>query len=68
MTPSLTYRAMPKEDLVKLAEPYCVHTEVNGSFRGAYERAAELVGKDGVVIICGSLYLATDMRNAILGE
>ena len=68
VTPSLTYRAMPKEDLVKLAEPYCVHTEVNGSFRGAYERAAELVGKDGVVIICGSLYLATDMRNAILGE
>ena len=68
VTPSLTYRAMPKEDLVKLAEPYCAHTEVNDSFRGAYERAAELVGADGVVIICGSLYLATDMRNAILGE
>lgn len=67
VTPSLIYRALPKEELVKLAEPYCSHTEVNDSFRGAYERAVELVGKDGVVIICGSLYLATDMRNAILG-
>lgn len=68
VTPSLEYRALPKEELVKSAEPHCPHTELGTSFRGAYERAVELVGADGVVVICGSLYLATDMRTAILGE
>lgn len=67
VTPSLEYRALPKEELAKAAQPYCEHTEVSESFRGAYERAIELAGKDGVVVICGSLYLATDMRTAILG-
>lgn len=67
VTPSLEYRALAKEELVLSAQPYCAHTELGDGFRSAYEQAVSLVGKEGVVLICGSLYLATDMRSAILG-
>ena len=67
VTPSLEYRALAKEELVLSAQPYCAHTELGDGFRSAYERAVSLVGEQGVVVICGSLYLATDMRSAILG-
>ena len=33
--------------------------------KGALESAKEYAGKDGLVVICGSLYLASDMRKII---
>lgn len=68
ITPSLEYRAISKEELAEIAREYCRKVELGTGFRETYLRAAELAGEDGVVVICGSLYLATDMRAAILGR
>lgn len=66
VTPSLEYRALPKEKLAEIAGEYCGCVELGAGFRESYLRGLELAGKDGAVVICGSLYLATDMRAAIL--
>lgn len=66
VTPSLEYRALPKEELAKLAGEVCQRVELGDGFRQSWLRAAELIGEKGTIVICGSLYLATDMRDAVL--
>ena len=66
VTPSLEYRALPKEELAKLAGEVCQRVELGDGFRQSWLRAAELTGEKGTIVICGSLYLATDMRDAVL--
>ena len=65
VTPSLEYRALPKEKLAEIAREYCKNVELGDGFRESWLRAAELAGEKGAVVICGSLYLATDMRTAV---
>ena len=62
----MEYRALPKEKLAEFAGEYCECVELGAGFRESYLRGIELAGKDGAVVICGSLYLAADMRTAVL--
>jgi len=66
VTPSLEYRALPKEKLAEIAGESCKCVELGDGFRESWLRASELAGEKGAVVICGSLYLASDMRDAIL--
>jgi dihydrofolate synthase/folylpolyglutamate synthase len=48
-------RATPPEDLAKLFNPPAA---IAPTVENALSRARELAGRDGVVVVCGSLYLA----------
>jgi dihydrofolate synthase/folylpolyglutamate synthase len=48
-------RATPPADLARLFDP---PAEVAAGVRTALDRARRLAGSDGVVVVCGSLYLA----------
>jgi len=48
-------RATPPADLARLFDP---PAEVAAGVRTALDRARRLAGRDGVVVVCGSLYLA----------
>lgn len=66
VTPSLEYRALKSGELAEIAREYCGHVELGEGFRESFLRAGELAGENGAVVICGSLYLATDMRKTVL--
>jgi dihydrofolate synthase/folylpolyglutamate synthase len=51
-------RATPPQDLSRLFDPAA---EVAGDVKTALNRARDLAGRDGVVVVCGSLYLAGEV-------
>ena len=51
-------RATPPADLARLFEP---PAEVAADVTVALDRARQLAGRDGVVVVCGSLYLAGEV-------
>jgi dihydrofolate synthase/folylpolyglutamate synthase len=51
-------RATPPADLAMLFDP---PAEIAGDVRTALERARQRAGRDGVVVVCGSLYLAGEV-------
>ena len=51
-------RATPPADLARLFDP---PAEVADGVRTALDRARRLAGSDGVVVVCGSLYLAGEV-------
>lgn len=55
-------RALPKEELCRAASAYCGDCVTEAELSAALRRAAEAVGEDGMVIVCGSLYLASEIR------
>ena len=55
-------RAMPCEELAARLNAHGLTTEAIQDEGQAMARARALAGEDGVVLICGSLYLAGDMR------
>ena len=55
-------RAMPCEELAGILKSHGVAAEAEADEEKAVERARMLAGADGVVLICGSLYLAGDVR------
>ncbi len=55
-------RAMPCEELAGILKSRGVAVEAVADEEQAVARARELAGADGVVLICGSLYLAGDVR------
>jgi dihydrofolate synthase / folylpolyglutamate synthase len=57
-------RATPPGDLARLFHP---QAEIAGDVRGALHRARELAGRDGVVVVCGSLYLAGEVIDLLRG-
>ena len=60
--------ALPADDLAARMRPLIgAETETAGSPRGALERARELAGEDGSVLVAGSLYLVGAIRSAIAG-
>ena len=61
-------RALPAEDLCKCAEEYCGRCICIPSPQDAADRALEEAGEDDVVLICGSFYLAGDIRSRFTGE
>ncbi|MBR3502699.1 MAG: bifunctional folylpolyglutamate synthase/dihydrofolate synthase [Clostridia bacterium] len=55
-------RALPCEDLAAQLADHGLPCEAVPDEKTALGRARELAGENGVVLICGSLYLAGDMR------
>jgi dihydrofolate synthase/folylpolyglutamate synthase len=57
-------RATPPADLARLFDP---PAEVAADVRTALDRARRLAGSDGVVVVCGSLYLAGEAIELLAG-
>jgi dihydrofolate synthase/folylpolyglutamate synthase len=57
-------RATPPADLARLFHP---PAEVAADVRSALDRARHLAGRDGVVVVCGSLYLAGEVIDLLRG-
>ena len=55
-------RALPCEQLAEQLNAHGLPAEAIADEAHALARARELAGEDGIVLICGSLYLAGDMR------
>lgn len=58
-------RAMDRLELFKIANKYCQDVFMCQSYNDAIDKAKTLVSKTDAIIICGSLYLASDMREII---
>ncbi len=56
-TESRNPRAIPANDLAELAKPHFAHVETVADPEAALRRARELAGRDGAVLVTGSLYL-----------
>ena len=59
-------RALGRDALCTEASAYCADCRSASDYIEAIRLAAEAVGEDGIVIICGSLYLAADIREIAL--
>ncbi len=60
-TASHSARALPPEELARLAQPHFAHVETVDDPAEALDRARELAGGDGAVLVTGSLYLLADL-------
>jgi dihydrofolate synthase / folylpolyglutamate synthase len=60
-TRSSNARALAPQDLAHRAEAYYEHVEAVDDPGAALERAHELAGPDGAVLVTGSLYLLSDL-------
>lgn len=56
-------RALPAKELAKAVKPYCSKVKPIDDYGKAYEKALKKADKDDVVLVCGSLYLASDIKN-----
>ena len=61
-------RAMPAGDLKNLLRTHGVDAEAEATIPAALNRAREIAGEDGVVLICGSLYVAGEARMLLHGD
>ncbi len=59
-------RAVSTELLVKIAERNCACVRVCENPSEAYREAYKKAGKDDIILVCGSLYLAGDVRGEIV--
>jgi dihydrofolate synthase/folylpolyglutamate synthase len=57
-------RALDPAEVAKTAERFISGTVYFENQEKALEEAAEYSGKDGAIIICGSLYMASKMRRS----
>ena len=62
-TRSSNARALPAEGLAERARAYFEHVETSPDPRAALARARELAGRDGAVLVTGSLYLLADLHS-----
>lgn len=58
-------RALSAEDLARSASEVCKSVFPINDYMEALSRAVELAGENGAVIVCGSFYMASDMRKTI---
>ena len=59
-------RALPSRDVCEVAKAYCANVVCEDDFESAVDIAKAFAGKDGAVFVCGSLYLASDVRKILL--
>lgn len=59
-------RALEPELLAETAKRYCRCVSVEQDYRAALKRAEKAAGSGGMVLVCGSLFLAADMRKILL--
>ena len=58
-------RSASAQELAAAARDYCGRTEAMPDYHAALERALALAGESGMVVICGSFYLASDLRRVV---
>ena len=63
-TKALNPRSLSAEEIAKVAKTVCDDVTVSQSVTSALEKAKEIAGKDGVVVVCGSLFLAGEVLNS----
>ncbi len=61
-------RALCADKLAEQVRPFCQNVIAISDSRDAYHRAVSELDEDGIIVICGSLYLASEMRQIILDE
>ncbi len=62
-------RAATKEELCKLAKKYCKDCSVADNYSSALELAKQKSAQaNSAILICGSLYLASDIRNLAINS
>ena len=62
------HRSMPAQELAKVAAEFCPKVIPAGSCREALAVASRAMGEDAALIVCGSFYLAGDIREMLLGK
>lgn len=62
------HRSMPARELAKVAAEFCPKVIPAGSCREALAVASRAMGEDAALIVCGSFYLAGDIREMLLGK
>jgi dihydrofolate synthase/folylpolyglutamate synthase len=62
-TQSSNPRALPADELARLAAPHFARVEAVSDPAGAVARARSAAGPDGAVLVTGSLYLLSDLYN-----
>ena len=55
-------RSLTSEELAKVASDFCPKVEAMHNREQAFQKAWGLAGKDGAILICGSFFLAGEMR------
>ncbi|HET8606681.1 MAG TPA: Mur ligase family protein [Gaiellaceae bacterium] len=66
-TTSTNARALPEKELAARAEPYFRHVEAIADPVAARERARRIAGRDGRVLVTGSLYLLAELSRTFDG-
>lgn len=61
-------RAMPCDELRDLLIVHGVHAVSEGTVASALSRAQEIAGDDGIVLVCGSLYVVGEVRLMLRGD
>ena len=62
------YRALPSAELVKYAEKFCKKCTKSEDVISAYENAIKESKDEEIIVICGSLYLASEIREYIINN
>ena len=62
------HRALPAQKLAQIAQEFCPHVLPAGSCREALALAARARKEDGALIVCGSFYLAGEIRDMLLAK
>lgn len=58
-------RALSGEKLMEYAQPFCKNVCFENDLQKACDLALERTPKEGTILICGSLYLASDIRKIL---
>jgi len=61
-------RAMPSDELRDLLISHGVNAVSEGTVPSAVRRAQEIAGDDGIVLVCGSLYVVGEVRLLLRGD
>jgi len=61
-------RSLDAEILAEAAKKYCKDSYASVNSQDAFQKAVKLTAGDGVIIICGSFYLASELRKTVLNN
>lgn len=61
-------RSLSAEELAEEAAVWCPDSQPCANREQALEEARQIAGEDGAVIVCGSFYLASEIRPLLLKQ
>jgi dihydrofolate synthase/folylpolyglutamate synthase len=68
LTRSHNPRAIDPQELARVARPLFQEVEIRDDPEAAVAAARRLAGPDGMVVVCGSVFLVGELRGRLLGE